>query len=65
MKKPAHIQVGESTLCKCPLAKHHGCYCDYPSVTEARQAAKTLRPHFKRGRVKVVAGECPNFQEAN
>lgn len=62
MKKPAHIQIGESsTLCKFPLAKHHGCYCEYPSVAEAKQAAKVLRLHFKKGRVKVITGACPNI----
>lgn len=64
MKKTAHIQIGNSTLCRFPLAKHHGCNCEYQSVAEARQAAKTLRAHFGRGRVKVVAGGCPSYQNA-
>jgi len=61
MKKAAHIKIGESTLCRFQLAKHHGCLCEYPRVAEAKEAVKTLRPHFGRGRVKVVAGGCPNM----
>ena len=65
MKKTAHILVGDFTLCHFSMAKHHGCCCEYPSVTEAKQAAKTLRQHYRPGPEKVVTGECPSFTKGS
>ncbi len=33
--------------------------CGQPTATAAKRAAKDLRPHFRRGAVKAVAGPCP------
>ena len=57
------------SLCWC---EHAGCQagaqvvhetgvyqCSYPTRKEAEEAAKKLRPHFKRGIVKVGTGQCP------
>lgn len=38
--------------------------CDYSSKAAADAAARKLRPHFKRGAVRVVATPCPNAPEA-
>lgn len=38
--------------------------CDYSSRAAAEAAAKKLRPHFKRGAVRVIPYPCPNAKEA-
>lgn len=40
-------------------AKAGGVCCSHATLTAARTGAKALRPHFKRGRVRIVEGECP------
>jgi len=64
--KPHHIQIGDTPWCDwtgCQagrdiLAKVGPTSCGQPSGAAAKLAAQALRPHFKRGRVKVVAGPC-------
>lgn len=38
--------------------------CDHSSRAAADRAAKKLRPHFRRGAVRVVAGPCPHAPES-
>jgi len=38
--------------------------CDHSSRAAADRAAAKLRPHFRRGAVRVVAGPCPHAPEA-
>jgi hypothetical protein len=63
----AHIEIGSTPWCEwtgCAagmiVAEAAGVHlCGFETVKEAEEAARKLRPHFKRGRVKVVRGECP------
>lgn len=63
-----HITIGADTWCAwtgCQAgqdinAKAGGHTCSHASAYAAQRAAKALRPHFNRGVVKVVAGDCPN-----
>lgn len=43
------------------IGRHIG--CGHTSAAAAARAAKALRPHFRRGRVKVVAGPCPRVAD--
>lgn len=62
-----HIMIGDTTWCdwtgcKAGLdiqAKTGRITCGHDSAAAAKRAAQALRPHFKRGRVKVIAGPCP------
>lgn len=66
MQNPHHLTVGHEPWCNWT-----GCHagrqvmektglvrCGYGAKASAERAASKLRPHFKRGTVKVVAGEC-------
>lgn len=63
-----HILVGDTTWCDwtgCKAGqdinhKAGDVTCGHSSGAAAQRAAKALRPHFRRGAVKVVAGDCPN-----
>lgn len=35
--------------------------CGHHTRASADRAAKALRPHFRRGAVKVIAGDCPQL----
>lgn len=61
--KRAHLKINDRTLCKLPTGRHFGCSCEYPSVKEAKAAAKTLKTHYSKCTVTVVTGECPNYRE--
>lgn len=69
MPKHAHIKIGDDTWCNwggcqagrdidAKVGKH--VTCGHKSMAAAKRDASLLRPHFKRGRVKVVEGDCPN-----
>lgn len=36
--------------------------CDHSSLAAALRGAKALRPHFRRGAVRVVSGRCPHAE---
>lgn len=62
-----HIMIGDQTWCdwtgcKAGLdiqAKAGHVTCGHSSAASAQRGAKALRPHFRHGAVKVVAGACP------
>lgn len=62
-----HITVGEQSWCEwtgcqagADIATKAGQHtCGHTSGRSAQRAAQALRPHFRRGAVKVVAGSCP------
>ncbi|AFU88239.1 hypothetical protein CcrColossus_gp369 [Caulobacter phage CcrColossus] len=66
-KQTHHITIGGRPYCDLlgsvaglAIAKDTGVdSCSHPSGAAAQRAAKALRPRFKYGRVKVVAGDCP------
>ena len=69
MKHAHHIIIGDHdtwcdwTGCQAGqdiMAKAGRVMCSHESAAAAQRAAKALRPHFRRGRVKVVAGDCPH-----
>lgn len=37
--------------------------CGHTSLNRARRVAQALRPHFVRGAVAVVAGDCPEMTQ--
>ena len=64
-----HIKVGDDPWCdwlgsqagqRINTAVGKDCLCGHWTAASAKATASLLRPHFKRGRVKVVAGRCPN-----
>jgi hypothetical protein len=67
-----HIQIGDDSWCNwtgCQagmdiMQKTGRITCDHPSQAAALRAAKALRPHFKRGRVKVIPGRCAHGMQA-
>lgn len=75
MKQHAYITIGGESLCsytgcvgglktrdkaqaRDPQAN---IVCGHGSTTAAQRAARALRPEFKRGKVKVVQGMCPDL----
>jgi len=73
MKKTAFIMIGDNTLCewlglpafddrraKFKEITGQDLLCGYDSVTEAKAAARIIRPFFRPGLVKVKTGSCPN-----
>ncbi len=67
MQKTHHIMIGDQPWCQwsgckagqdimAKIGRH--ITCSHSSAAAAKRAAQDLRPHFKRGRVKVVAGQC-------
>lgn len=66
--KTHHIQIGTTGDTWCDwtgsqagqdiMKKTGPVMCSHSSAAAANRAATLLRPHFKRGRVKIVAGEC-------
>lgn len=70
MKMQHHITVGDQTWCDwtgCLAgmeinAKAGHVTCGHSSGASAKRGAQALRPHFKAGTVKVVAGPCPSEQ---
>lgn len=72
MPQVAHIAIGDSTLCEwsgCAAGAEKvraasqvlgkPCTCGHGTMASAQRAAKVLRPHWKRGVVRVVRGPCP------
>lgn len=65
-----HLTVGGDSWCswtgcaagQCIADKAGVRSCHYASRAAARQAAAALRPHFRRGSVKVVDGDCPHAE---
>jgi hypothetical protein len=63
---PHHITVGGDTWCQwtgCQAGldinrKVGDVTCQHRSKASAMRGAQALRPHFKRGAVKVVTGIC-------
>lgn len=66
MRSPAHIMIGDQTWCDwtgcqagADINRKVGIVtCSHGSTAGALRAAKLLRPHFRKGVVKVVAGRC-------
>lgn len=62
-----HIMIRGDTWCdwtgsqagQAINAKAGQVLCGHHTKAGALRGAKALRPHFKRGAVKVVAGDCP------
>lgn len=59
-----HIAVEGEPLCSYSIWQSRGELCGHNSKASAIEAARRLRPHFKRGRVKVVEGRCPAYFES-
>lgn len=64
---PHHIMIGDTPWCDwsgCQAGRDimtkigQHITCGQPSGAAARRAAQALRPHFRKGAVKVVAGHC-------
>lgn len=64
-----HITVGDDTWCQwggCQAGRDIDAKvgshvtCGHGSKTAALRAAALLRPHFRKGAVKVVKGDCPH-----
>lgn len=61
-----HIRIGDDPWCRwtgCAagqsiMEKSGRVTCSHTSQRKALAAAKKLRPHFKRGRVRVFEGQC-------
>ncbi len=68
MKTPHHLTINGDPWCGwtgCEAgqdinAKAGDVTCGHASGASARRGAQALRPHFKRGAVRVVPGECPH-----
>lgn len=75
MKQHAYITIGGESLCsytgcvagsqtrdkaqaRDPQAR---IVCGHGSTASANRAARALRPSFRRGKVKVVQGMCPDL----
>jgi len=66
MPQTHHLMIGDQSWCSWTgcvagmdiMKKTGHITCDQPSGAAAKRAAQALRPHFKRGAVKVVAGAC-------
>lgn len=68
-KNPHHLRIGPDTWCdwlgctagqKINAAEGGKLTCESVSRAQAERVARLLRPHFKRGRVKVIPGPCPH-----
>lgn len=74
--QPAYLTVGGEPFCgwlgtqagadKVKAAKARdpqaSCKCGHHTTAAAQRSAAALRPEFKRGRVKVVPGFCPDHR---
>lgn len=67
-----HIMVGKDHWCDRTGStagmdinnKAGGVLCGHDSLKSALAGAKALRPHFRRGVVKIIAGPCPHSTNA-
>lgn len=78
--KAHHIMIGADSWCNwsgCEAGRkiqdrasaesgiaRHDLMCGHLSRKGAERVAKALRPHFKRGRVRIVQGACPEESQA-
>lgn len=67
-KQHHHIMIGDTPYCDMlgTMAGQHVALksgvdiCGHVSGAAAKRAAQALRPYYRAGRVKIVAGCCPH-----